>query len=455
MEEVEYSKYRWWAFLIMLLSTLLISLNTYMVQVALPIIEVDITASFGEAQLIFSGYALGLSAMLIAGARLGDIYGRRKILLIGVAIFMVVSLGASLTTSPYVLIFLRTIQGLAAALIQPQVLTTIQYIFPEKEKPLAFAMYGAAIGLAFAFGLILGGLLVDSNILNLGWRLIFLFNLPFCLLIIACAKIIPETKNTQPQKMDWTGAILLIISLLLLIYPLTYISSNGYTIWAVISIVVALALLLYFVKYVMRINEPLIDLRIFKNRTFSRGIYIVALTYSSMFAYFFLLSYFLQSVLYYSIKTTSLIFLPLGIGFFITSIFFPKLFYYFKENVLRIGLVIMVASLVGKMLYIYYVDTNFLSVTMLSLLFIYGLGLGLATTPLANILVTTVDVALSGTASGIFTTCMYLVNVIAVLIIGSIFAFAITRLAPITAYLICIIVIILFTLAAMPRIKKE
>lgn len=169
---------RWYALALILLPTLLISLNNYMMQVALPMMQADLHASFSEAQLIFTGYSLGLAVALILGGKLGDMYGRRRMLCIGVLGFTLMALLGGIVSQPTLIIMIRVLQGISAAMIQPQVLSIMQSSFLPKEKGLVFAIYGAIIGVGFTLGLILGGFLVDWNLFGLGWHIIFFLMSP-------------------------------------------------------------------------------------------------------------------------------------------------------------------------------------------------------------------------------------------------------------------------------------
>lgn len=164
---------RWYALAVILLPILLNSFNTYMIQVALPTIQKSLNASFSDAQLIVASFSLSLAAALIISGKLGDIYGRKRLLLIGVSGFTLMAMLGGLTSNPTLLIVIRIVQGLTAALIQPQVLSMMQVNFLPREKGLVFSIYGALMGFGFAFGLILGGILVNRNVFDLGWRTVF------------------------------------------------------------------------------------------------------------------------------------------------------------------------------------------------------------------------------------------------------------------------------------------
>lgn len=169
---------RWYALAVILLPILLNSLNTYMIQVALPLIQSSLNASFTDAQLIMTCFSLSLAVTLVISGKLGDIYGRRRLLLIGVSGFTLMSMLGGFTFSSTILIVIRIVQGIAAALIQPQVLSMMQINFLSREKGLVFSIYGALLGFGFAFGLTLGGVLVNWNVFSLGWRTVFFSMFP-------------------------------------------------------------------------------------------------------------------------------------------------------------------------------------------------------------------------------------------------------------------------------------
>lgn len=417
---------RWFALAVILLPTLLISLNNYMVQIAVPVIQNELAISFSQAQLIFLGYSIGLSIALILGGKLGDLYGRKKILWIGLFIFTITAVIGGITSNPMLLISTRIVQGLGAALIQPQILATIQVIFPPKEKNLAFGLYGTVMGIAFTFGLILGGLLISWNLFGGGWRTVFFFNLPFGILALLLLPIIPESTGEKSQKIDWLGATLLMFSILLLVYPLSEGQTHGWQPWILGSLFLSFIMLLLFIvverKKQRKHKSILIDLTVFNQRSFVIGICSVLSVYLSMFAMFFILSYFLQFGLRYDTKQTSFVFLPLGIGFFLTSILSSKIVNNFGLTVLKMGAIIMSTCTFILMGLLLVRETNVFDIYGLFLLFIYGLGLGLATTPLANAVLSKVPKNHVGVASGLFNTFMYLANSLAVASISFIFS---------------------------------
>jgi EmrB/QacA subfamily drug resistance transporter len=424
MQEVD--SRRWYALGVILLPTLLISLNTYMIQVALPSMQNSLNASFSEAQLIVTGFSLGLAVALIISGKLGDIYGRKRMLMIGVSGFTVLAVLGGLTSDPTLLIGIRIVQGLAAALIQPQVLSTLQVSFLPKEKGLVFGIYGAMIGIGFAFGFILGGVIVNWNPFDLGWRTVFFFNIPFGLLVLLFMPTVPETRAEQVRRIDWKGAILLMIGLFLLIYPLSEGQKQGWPLWILVCLMVSLLVIVVFVRVENRKGKqrafPLVDLSIFRQRTFSVGLATVLVLYLGMFSFFFVLSYYMQFGLHYDVQDTSLVFLSIGIGFFLTSLVSSRLVKKWGIVVLKIGALMMGFSSLLLIWELKVDATHLLGTRSILILLIYGFGLGMATTPLVNVTLSSVPTKIMGTGSGLITTFMYLANSLGVALIGILFS---------------------------------
>ncbi|KJB88161.1 MFS transporter [Paenibacillus sp. E194] len=425
-QQMEGNPKRWIALVIVLLPTLLISLNTYMIQVALPLMQQSLNASFAEAQIIVTGFSLGLAVALIISGKLGDIFGRKRLLLIGVSGFTIMAMLGGLTSDPSLLIAIRIVQGLAAALIQPQVLSTMQVSFPPREKAIAFSIYGAIIGFGFAFGLIFGGLIVNWNLFDLGWRMVFFVNVPFGMLVLMLLPIISESRGEKKQPIDWIGALLLISGLFLLVYPLSEGQRQGWPVWVWFCMLIGFGVLVTFVAfecYKKRRNAfPLVNLVVFRHASFRVGLLAVLVVYLGMFAFFFLLSYYVQYGLHKDVQTTSMVFLPLGVGFFLSSLLSSRFVEKWGIGSLKlgsIGMAICISLLIGSILYDARAMLNYRN---LLLLWMYGFSLGMVTTPLANIVLSTVPKKDAGSGSGLFTTCMYLANSLGVALIGIVFS---------------------------------
>lgn len=197
---------RWAMFVILLVGAFLPPLDFFIVNVALPSIKQDLSASVSAEQLIISAYAGLYAVTLITGGRLGDLYGRGRVFFIGLTGFAGASLLCGFAWSPWSLVGGRALQGITAAVMAPQALASVQAIFPDSEKPLALSLYGAVFGLASVIGQALGGILISLNLFGLGWRVIFLVNLPVAgLILLFGLPVLKEIRARNPNTLDLGG----------------------------------------------------------------------------------------------------------------------------------------------------------------------------------------------------------------------------------------------------------
>jgi MFS family permease len=220
--------------MVILVGVLLPMIDFFIVNVALPTIDTDLRASQPLLELVVSGYATAYALLLVLGGRLGDSLGRKRLFLIGMAAFTATSLACGLAPTATFLVLGRVAQGASAALMVPQVLATIQAATTGQQRTRALGRYGAAGGLAAVLGQVLGGLLVSANIDGLGWRPIFLVNVPIGLAGLALAKrYVPDTRHGAPAPIDGPGTVLLGITLLAVLVPLTEGRSLGWPAWTI------------------------------------------------------------------------------------------------------------------------------------------------------------------------------------------------------------------------------
>ncbi len=225
---------------VILVGVLLPMIDFFIVNVALPTIDTDLRASQPLLELVVSGYATAYALLLVLGGRLGDSLGRKRLFLAGMAAFTVTSLACGLAPTASFLVVGRVAQGASAAMMVPQVLATIQAATTGERRTRALARYGAAGGLAAVLGQVLGGLLVSANIDGLGWRPIFLVNVPIGLAGLVLAKrFVPDTRHGAPAPIDGPGTILLGVTLLAMLVPLTEGRSLRWPAWTIALLVLA------------------------------------------------------------------------------------------------------------------------------------------------------------------------------------------------------------------------
>src|SRR5262245_18770624 len=232
-ETREVDRRRWLALSVVLVAAFMDLLDVTIVKVAVPSILRDLDAGYAEVEWVVTGYVLGFAAMLITDGRLGDLYGRRRMFLIGLSGFTLASLLCGAAATPAMLIGARYVQGVMAGLMVPQILAVIHVTFPPSERGKVFGLYGAIAGMASVAGLVLGGALVEWNPAGLEWRPIFLVNVPVGLVaLLVASSVIRESKSPVAQRLDVVGAVLAIAGVLMLVYPLTEGRSLGWPLWS-------------------------------------------------------------------------------------------------------------------------------------------------------------------------------------------------------------------------------
>ena len=202
--------HRWLAAVAMMIAVLMDMIDVTIVNVALPTIRRDLGASATQLEWMVSAYMLAFAAALITAGSVGDLLGRKRLFLAGIAGFGAASLCAGLAQTPGQLITARIVQGAAAAVMTPQLLATFRAIFSDKERGQAFGLYGAILGFAAAIGLLLGGVLTSANLFGWSWRSVFFINIPVALIsLVASARLVPETRGRSGRRPDIAGAVLL------------------------------------------------------------------------------------------------------------------------------------------------------------------------------------------------------------------------------------------------------
>ena len=222
----------------MLTGGLLPSVDFFIINVSLPSIHASLGADPAELQLVVSGYAASYAVFLITGGRLGDLYGRRRLFLIGMAGFLATNTLCGLADTPSQLVIGRVLQGVSAAMLVPQVLGSIRALFPsEAELARALSFYGVMMGLAASIGQFSGGALVEWSPFELGWRTVFLAKLPIGIpVMLAAWLMVPETSASRRQRLDIGGAVLVSLALACLVLPLSEGRQQGWPTWTFVML---------------------------------------------------------------------------------------------------------------------------------------------------------------------------------------------------------------------------
>lgn len=414
---------RWLSLSVIILAVFMVVLDTFIVNVALPSIQGKLHANFAKLQLIVAAYVLGYAVLLITGGRLGDLFGRKRMFLIGVAGFVAASAWCGFAQSADMLIVARVFQGVMAAAMTPQVLSLIQVTFPANEKPKALAIYGAALGLAAVTGQLAGGALLEANWWGMGWRLVFLVNIPIGIIAFLCALgLIRESRAAERKKMDIAGIGLLTAGLGLFVYPLVVGREKGWPVWAFVCMALSIVILAVFVRYengLLRAGKsPLLPMTLFKDRSFRIGVLIVSALFSGNSALYFMLGVFMQNGRGATPLESAYAFAPMAIGFFAASLLAPRLKLRWGNRVLQAGAVLMVISYVS-LIGIVGETTGLGTAEMFVPWLLAGLGQGAITSPLINTVLAGVQPQNAGAAAGAFMTFLQISSAIGIAVIGT------------------------------------
>src|SRR5579863_6207049 len=305
------------------------TLNIWAVNVAAPSLQRDLHVSDAALQLIVGGYAFMYASGMVTGGWLGDLFGYRRMFMIGVIAFAAASLLCGLAQSPGELVTARLVQGLTGAVMVPQVLALITATFPVQERSRALAWFGVTMGAGFVSGQILGGGLIEANIFGLGWRSIFLVNVPVgALALVAAARVVPHAWAQHRPRLDPLGAVGVSASIALALVPLTLGRDQGWPPWTWASLAAALPVLgltlLWERRLARRDGAPLLDLPLFRDRTFSAGLVVnfgLVLFFGS---FMFVLTLLLQVGLGQPPLRAGIEALPLAAAFTVMSILSPR-----------------------------------------------------------------------------------------------------------------------------------
>ncbi|HSY00219.1 MAG TPA: MFS transporter, partial [Streptomyces sp.] len=296
----EADRRRWFALAIVMTAAFMDLVDVTIVNIAIPSIQRGENASFSQIQWITAGYALAFAAGLVTGGRLGDIHGRRRIFLLGIGGFTLASALCGLAANPEMLVAARIAQGATAALMVPQVLSIVHATFPAHERGKVFGLFGAIVGLGAVSGPLLGALLIEWNPLGLEWRAIFLINLPVGIAgLILGRRFITESKAPRALKLDLVGVALVTAGLLMLLYPLTRGRELGWPLWGYLSmagsLVVFAALVAYERRKAARDGSPLIELSLFRVKSFAAGIAVQTVFGIALGVFFLVWTLYLQT----------------------------------------------------------------------------------------------------------------------------------------------------------------
>ena len=405
---------QWLALGVMCFTVLLISLDQTVLNIALPTLVRELHPSSSGLQWIADSYTLTTAVLLLFGGALGDRFGRRRLFLIGVAIFGGGSLACALVHSTGPLIGARAVMGLGAAFLMPATLSLVVTTFPGHNRARAIGIWAGVGGIGAAAGPIIGGWLLQ----HFWWGSVFLINVPVAVLaLLGGFFAVSESRAIHPPKLDPVGVVLSSLGLTALTYALIVTSTDGWgSRTVVVSFVVAVVLLLSFLWWDRRRADPLLDLALFKNRTFSSALAAVTAAFFAMFGVSYLLSQYIQFVQGADPFGVGIRFLPLAIGSLVSSNAAARLTDRFGlRTIMLTGMVLIAGGLVTVATLT--VDSGFLTIAIAFGLI--GSGMGLAVAPASTAIVGTLSPDKVGAGSGLRSMVQLLGGSFGVAIIGS------------------------------------
>jgi EmrB/QacA subfamily drug resistance transporter len=369
---------RWWTLAVLCFSLLVISLDNTILNVALPTIQRDLDASSSQLQWIVDAYMLVFAGVLLTAGALGDRFGRKRALAFGLLVFGLGSGLSALATSAEMLIATRALMGIGGAFIMPSTLSILTATFPASERGRAIGIWAGVSGIGIAIGPVAGGWLIE----HASWNWIFLVNLPFVVgALIAGRWLVPESKDPAAPALDFGGFLLSTAGLTALVWAIIEAPQDGWG-WSDPRILgafgVAAALLAAFVAWELRVREPMLDVRLFRNPRFSAASGSITLAFFAMFGSVFFITQYLQSVLGYSPLEAGVRVLPVAAGLMVAGPASAKLTERIGTKiVVAMGLVLVAAGL--GLVSLYEVDSAFGLIALAEV--VLGLGIGMAMAP--------------------------------------------------------------------------
>jgi EmrB/QacA subfamily drug resistance transporter len=417
MREGELHDRRWWALVVLCMSLLVTFVGNTSLNIALPTLARELDASTSQLQWSVSVYSLVFSGLLFIGGALGDRYGRKGTLQLGLAGFLVGAAVASTATTMWQIIACRALMGAAAAFIMPSTLSLLVNIFPPNERTKAIAIWAATTGAAGAFGQVVSGWLLN----HFWFGSIFLINVPIILLtLIGSAFLVPSSRDPEVGRLDPIGAVLSVVGVTALVYGLIEAPDAG---WTSATSLLAFALsavgIAVFVQWERRVAEPMLDIRYFRNPAFSMATSGMVVVYVAIYGVMFLFTQYFQLIRGYSPLSTALHLLPIGPIMMTVAPMTPRIVRRIGANVtvaIGMGLIGISYILLGQ------VTTTTSYAYIITVMSVQVIGAALTTSPITASIMSAVPPRKAGTGSAMNNTTRELGTALGVAVLGSLAA---------------------------------
>jgi EmrB/QacA subfamily drug resistance transporter len=417
----------WTGFAVVLTAMIMNLLDSTIVNVAAPSIQRDLGMSSSALVWIAAAYTLAIAVGLMTGGRLGDKFGRKRMLMIGLTGFVVASAACAFAWSPGSLIAARVVQGLSAAMLTPQAFGLIRDLFPPAQMSKAFAALGPVIGLSTVAGPIVAGLLLKANLFGTDWRALFLINLPlgFFALIVG-GRVLPARPASHGQvRLDLAGTALLAAAAFLLVFPLVDGRALGWPTWIFGVLAAAVPLLAVFVVHQRRRlaagRTPLVEFSVLRKRSYVSGVVFVLVFFASVVGFSLATGLFLQIGLGFTPIHASLLLAAMAAGAFIGSGVGAWAATAVGRPILHIGLGIMGVGTLVLYLSLHAVHESVGAFTLIPGLAVFGIGMGMIFVPLFSIIMGEIGDHEVGSASGLLESSQQLGASLGVAVLATLF----------------------------------
>jgi EmrB/QacA subfamily drug resistance transporter len=410
---------------VLMIGALTDMIDVSIVNVALPTIGRRLGAGGTALEWIVSAYMLGFAAVLIVAGRLGDRFGRRRLFVLGTAGFGVASLVAGLSSSPNLLIAARAMQGVSAGIMTPQVLATFREIFPRSQRGAIFGVYGAVLGLASAVGVAMGGVLVSPSALGLGWRSIFLINVPIAAVaVVAALIVVPETVDPRARRPDGVAAVGFMAGVVAVVFALLEGRRMQWPVWIFVMLAGGTLALLLAVQRGRRERPQtaaVIPTSLLGHRAAGCGLTTQLVFSAGLQGLMLTFALFLQVGQHASALRAGLTLLAFSAGGVLTAPQAAALAERHGRRILAVGALMLTAGVAGMIWGAHQLAGGPGPWPLVPGLVIAGAGLGLLVVPLVNVVLAAVPAADAGGASGVFSTAQQLGGALGVAIVGTVF----------------------------------
>jgi EmrB/QacA subfamily drug resistance transporter len=409
---------KWWTLASVSFALFMIMLDNTVVNVALPAIQRDLGIDVAELEWVVTGYALSFAVLMLTGGKLADMFGRRRIFLIGLAVFTFSSLLCGLAGTAELLIGARVLQGVGAAFMMPATLSIITATFPPRERGAALGIWAGVSAMALAIGPLVGGLITE----NIGWNWIFYINVPVGLLgLVAARLIIRESRDTShEQRLDLPGLATSGIALFALVYALIEANSQGWTSPLILGLFALAAVSgTAFVLLELHQRLPMFDVTLFRDPTFAGANTVALLVSLAMFGVFFFISLYMQNVLGYSAVEAGVAFLPMTVLIIVVAPFAGRA----SDRLGSRWLMTAGMTLVGCSLLIFaQLQTDSAYLALLPGMILGGVGMATTMTPMTAAALSSVPVDKAGVGSGMLNTFRQVGGALGIAVMGAILA---------------------------------